>query len=274
LASSGASCGILVVPVLAAFIIARSDWRLSMFVLGACLLVIGNVAARFMVSDPERMGLQADGGTVSSVDPAVVTPSADSLGWTFTEARATLSFWMFLFGFAVVLLTMTVPFVHIAGFARDIGLPDVTGAIMVSIIGLFSLAGSVSFGALSDRIGRKSAFMLALVSQIAAFSLFRGAESAAALSVGAAAFGLFYGGFASLFPALVADLFGPKNAGTIGGFIIGGAGLLGAWGPALAGYLRDVHGDYHRAFFYCVLTAICALIVFALLPRPRRRVPH
>lgn len=269
LASSGASCGILAVPVIASFIIERWDWRIGMLVLGAVLLAMTNLAARFMVSEPARMDLQSDGA-----EPMISTNDAMPVAvpeWTFSEARKTLSFWMFLVGFAVVLLTMTVPFVHIAVFARDIGLSDLRGAMAVSTIGLFALLGSVSLGALSDRIGRKAALNLALLSQIAAFALLLNTDSAVLLYTGAAAFGLFYGGYASLFPALVAQLFGQANAGTIGGFIIGGAGLLGAWGPALAGYLRDVDGDYRRAFIACLATAVVALALFVLLRSPRRR---
>ncbi|MBT5898670.1 MAG: MFS transporter, partial [Rhodospirillaceae bacterium] len=79
----------------------------------------------------------------------------------------------------------------------------------------------------------------------------------------------FYGGVASLFPALVGDLFGRTHAGAIGGFIFGCAGILGAWGPALAGYLRDVNGDYRLAFILCACAATCALFGFVFLPRPR-----
>jgi MFS family permease len=272
IASSGASCGILVVPMIAAFIIDRWDWRMGLLVLGAVLLVVTNAAARFMVADPAYKGLVPDGaaGASESHSGGVSAVAEAASDWTFREARRTLSFWMFLVGFAIVLLTMTVPFVHIAVFAHDIGLAGMAGAATVSTIGLFSLIGSVTLGAVSDRIGRKPAFVIALVCQIAAYSLFLKAGEITALYAGAAAFGYFYGGFASLFPALVAQMFGHANAGTIGGFIIGGAGLLGAWGPALAGYLRDVHGDYRFAFALCLATAIVALVLFVLLPRPRR----
>ena len=273
LASCGASCGILAVPLLASFIIDRFDWRIGMLVLGMGLLVVTNLAARFMVSAPAQMGLLPDGDSVPSSAPShglAATATAALPAWTLREATTTLSFWLFVIAFAVALLTTTVPFVHIAGFARDIGLSDLGGAMTVSIIGLFALIGSISLGPLSDRIGRKVAIVLALASQVVAFVLFLNADNTTVLYLGAAAFGFFYGGFASLFPALVGDLFGPAHAGSIGGFIFAGAGILGAWGPALAGYLRDVHGDYHLAFLACVLAAACALALFALLPQPRR----
>ncbi len=266
-ASCGASCGILAVPVFTSLLINLTDWRTAMLTLGAGMLVLISVVARFMVSDPKRMGLLPDGDGAPAQD-AIAGSLDDTTGWTLREAAATLSFWVFLVAFAVGMLTTTVPFVHIAGFAQDIGLSDIAGAMTFSIMGLFALIGSVSLGTVSDRIGRKAMMVFALASQVVAYVLFLNAESVTTLYVGAAAFGFFYGGIATLFPALVGDLFGPAHAGTIGGFIFAGGGMLGAWGPALAGYLRDVHGDYHLAFFYCVLIAACALVLFALLPKP------
>ncbi|MFT5414592.1 MAG: OFA family oxalate/formate antiporter-like MFS transporter [Gammaproteobacteria bacterium] len=277
LASSGASCGILVVPLFASLMIDKYDWRIGLLVLGAILFVITSIAAHFMVRDPEQMGLLPDGeGRLSlarerSPDAiGLIEPAVQASGWTLREASTTASFWTFLVAFLVTMLTVTVPFVHIASFARDIGLSNMSGAMTISVIGLFAFAGSMFLGALSDRIGRKVTIVISFVSQVIAFTLFLNADNATTLYLGAAAFGFFYGSFATLFPALVGDLFGPAHAGAIGGLIFAAGGLLGGWGPALAGYLRDVQGDYRLVFLSCLVTALCGLLLFALLPRPQR----
>ena len=94
------------------------------------------------------------------------------------------------------------------------------------------------------------------------------ADGVVLLYCGAAAVGVFYGSFVALFPALVAELFGLLHAGTIGGFIVGFGGLLGAWGPAITGYLRDVDGDYGRGFALCLAAALATFAAFAVLRRP------
>ena len=106
--------------------------------------------------------------------------------------------------------------------------------------------------------------------QLTSYLIFLSAKDAATLYLGAAAFGISYGGIASMFPALVGHLYGRPHAGAIGGFIFGGAGILGAWGPAVAGYLRDIDGDYKHAFILCALTGGCSIVLFLLLPRPRQ----
>ena len=271
LASCGASFGILLVPLLASVIIAEAGWRTGMLVLGVLLFVLINVVARLMVGSPEHMGLLPDGDGARSAGRADREPPGAGGGWTVREARGTLAFWMFLIAFAVTFLTLTVPFVHIPVFASDIGMSNVGGATAVGIVGLFSLIGSFTLGPLSDHIGRKWAMTLGCGSQLLAYLTFLTADHAPALYIGAAAFGFFYGGTASLFPALVGDLFGRAHAGAIGGVIFGSAGMLGAWGPTIAGYLRDSDGDYRFAFTLCAVTATCALLLFTLLPRPRRR---
>ena len=270
LASSGASCGILAVPLLSVFIIEQINWRMGLLIFGLGLLLITNIAARFMVSDPAQMALSPDGAnelTTRANSTSTIAEPPVTTSRTLREARRTRAFWMLLIGCALTMTTLGVPFVHLVSFARDIGLSDLRGAIGVSIIGLFSLTGSIILGALSDRCGRKAMFVTAYVSQILAFVLFFNADSAATIYVAAAFFGIFYGGFASLYPALVGDLFGPSHAGAIGGFIVAGGGILGGWGPALAGYLRDVNGTYDAAFGFCVFAAGCAVVLFAFLPK-------
>jgi MFS family permease len=273
IAASGASIGILVIPILSTLLIERFNWRVGLLVLGCSLFVLLSLAARLMVRTPGELSLQVDG------DASFADPSSDSIddltaretvSWTLTEARATASFWVLLVGMALTMTTVGVPFVHIVSYARDIGLSDANGALAVSVIGLFSLLGGLSLGVLSDSYGRKSAFVIAYALQVVAFGVFLQADNGASIYLAAVFFGCFYGGFASLLPALIGDLFGPDHAGAIGGLIVAGGGILGGWGPALAGYLRDVNGDYHAAFYFCVGSAICAVILFALLPKPNR----
>ena len=270
LASSGASCGFLVTPLIAGYLIAETGWRTAMLIIGVVLLVVISIVARFMVTSPELIGQPADGDErLTDVSENADAMASRPTGITLREATKTKSFWIFLVTFIVVMLSLTVPFVHVVSHAQDIGITGMRAAMSVSIIGLFSLIGSVSLGTISDRIGRKPAMVIALASQLVAFGLFINADAALVLYCGSAAFGLFYGGFATLFPALVGDLFGRAHAGAIGGVIFGAGGFLGGWGPAIAGYLRDVHGNYQLVFSCCIVTAGISLFLFALLPKPR-----
>lgn len=270
LASSGASCGFLVTPLIAGYLITETDWRTAMLMMGAVLLVVISIAARFMVTSPEMIGQLTDGDDRPTDDSEIVgATAAQPTGITLRDSLTTTSFWVLLVSFIIMMLSLTVPFVHIVSHAQDIGITGMKSAMAVSVIGLFSLVGSITLGTVSDRIGRKPAMVIALISQLVAFGLFIKADTAFVLYCGSAAFGLFYGGFATLFPALVGDLFGRAHAGAIGGAIFGVGGFLGGWGPAIAGYLRDADGDYQLAFLCCLITAAMSVFLFALLPKPK-----
>jgi len=276
IASCGASLGILAMPLVSSAIVAGAGWRTGLLSLGALLLVLVATASRFMVRGPEEKGLLPDGARpaakLSPCSRQELRNEAPAATPDFRprEARRTFSFWLLLIAFAITLTTVTVPFVHVPAFARDLGLSAATGASAVSVMGLLALAGSILLGGASDRIGRKRAIVIGLSAKVVGFLLLARATGPSALFAGAAAFGFFYGAIASLFPALVGDLFGRAHAGAITGFLFAGAGVIGAWGPVIAGYLRDRDGDYRLAFTLSAVNALTALLLFALLPRPRR----
>jgi MFS transporter, OFA family, oxalate/formate antiporter len=272
LASSGSSCGILTCPPLASALIARWGWRPVYFAFGVVILVFLNILARFMVRSPDLLGLAPDGDSLPTpageLARAATTPGPLLTGWTLQAAWTLPSFWLLGAAFVIMLLTVPVPFVHIVAFARDLGLSPTQGALAVSLMGLCAFCGSLSLGPLSDRLGRKQGLVLSLTLQVVAFLLFFSARSLEVLYLGAAAFGFFYGGMATLFPALIGDFFGRLHAGAIAGFLFAGAGMLGAWGPMIAGHLRDLTGSYRPAFICGALTSAIALILFLMTPKP------
>jgi MFS family permease len=278
LASCGSSCGILLCPPLLAALIPQYGWRPVYLGCGVVILIVLNLVARFMVRSPELLGLAPDGdllptpnafpgGSTVPVHSVVVVP-APLTGWSLQESWRFSSFWLLFLVFVIMLFTVSMPFVHVVAFARDLGFSPTQGALAVSIMGLWAFIGSLSLGSLSDRIGRKQGLIVSLTMHVVAYLLFVRAQSLTVLYLGAAAFGFFYGSMATLFTALIGDLFGRRHAGAIGGFLFAGAGVLGAWGPMIAGYLRDTTGSYHLAFTYAVVTSVVSLCLFAVTPKP------
>jgi MFS transporter, OFA family, oxalate/formate antiporter len=269
LASSGSSCGILTCPPLLATFIAHYGWRPVYFACGVVIFVCLNIVARFMVRSPELLGLAPDGDLVPTAQhtPAIQN-SALLTGWSLQEAWRFSSFWLLAITFVIMLLTVPAPFVHIVAFAQDLGFSPAQGALAVSIMGLFAFIGSMSLGPLSDRIGRKQGLLISLTLHVVAFILFVLAKSLALLYAGAAAFGFFYGSMATLFSALVGDFFGRRHSGAITGFLFASSGMLGAWGPMIFGYLRDVTGSYQLAFSGAIVTSVLALVLFLVTPKP------
>lgn len=281
MAASGSSLGICVCPPLISSLVVRWGWRPVYCACGVIILVVLTTVSRFMVRSPELLGLVPDGDappipaeqraqhTLGLGSPRTSTAAQTRVtGWTLQDAWTLPSFWLLAAMFVIMLLTVPVPFVHIVAFARDLGLPATQGALAVSLMGLGALTGNLLLGPLSDRLGRKRTLAISLVLQVIAFLLFLSAHHMTPLRLGAIAFGLFYGGMASLFPAFIGDLFGRLHAGAITGFLFAGAGICGAWGPMIAGHLRDVTGSYRLAFTCGIATSISALLLFLTIPKP------
>jgi MFS family permease len=268
-ASTGGATGNLVVPPVAAGLVAVIGWRPTL----PLLALIGTVAmlacSRFLVRDPEQIGLHPDGDP----HPPVATDSslADEDSFTAAEARRTGTFWCVFALFALSWLAVFVPFAHIVAFAEDLGYESLAASLLLSAIGLGGVSGRLGAGPLSDRFGRRPTLALLLALQVVAFTGFAAAQNLWLLYPSALVFGAAYGGSTTLLPALIGDQFGRRSAGAIVGQIFAGAGAMAAVGPYVAAALYDATASYRLAF---VLSGACNLVALALaatLRPPRRR---
>jgi len=268
ISASGQSLGNLLVPPLAAVLIASYGWRptyLALAVVGAVLIA---ACAGLLVRDPERMGLRSDGiAPPLDVDPAAprVAPEAE---WTLGAARRTATFWLLT---AVYTMTWTVaflPMVHIVPFALDLGVSPVRAALAISLIGLGSLGGRLLSGVVSDRIGRLPLLGLGLLMQALAFLGFLASTGAGLLYASALLFGLAFGGTSILFPAIVGDFFGRLAVGRILGLSWAISASAAAFGPVIAGYLFDRTGAYDSAFLLSAALNVGAASLVLLLRKP------
>lgn len=264
-ASSGGSLGNLLVPALAASLIGLVGWRwtlaITAVVAAGCMLV----AARFMVRDPESVGLWPDG----DAEPPVV--SALGPGKTLNEVCWTEPFLLLIAIYFLTWVPVFVPFVHAVAYAEDLGISRVAAASVISAIGIGGTVGRLSSGVLSDWIGRMPALLGVFALQAAAFVLFADADGLAMLWVAATVFGFSYGGGVTLLPPLCGDLFGRAHVAAIVGMIFAVAGAPAAIGPYVAGWLFDVTGSYGAAFMSSAALNLAALALTALLAWRARR---
>jgi MFS transporter, OFA family, oxalate/formate antiporter len=264
-ASTGASLGTLALPPIAHHVVVEIGWRAAYVVFGVGVFVVLALAASVMRRDPRSMGLWPDG------DDAVMTATgaAPTGPWTLRQALATRAFWLIAAAYTATWLAVFIPLVHLVPFARDLGYDAGTGAWLVSALGAGAVGGRLAMGALSDRIGRRPALVGAMALQAVAFGGFASAQGLQALVVTAIAFGFSYGTISALFAAIVGDLFGPEQAGSLVGFLFALAGLVAAWGPLVAGIVYDATGSYGPIFHCAAAANIIAAILIALARGPR-----
>ncbi len=258
-ASSGGSLGNLLVPALAATMIASWGWRWSLGVIAIVAASCMLVAARFMLRDPESVGLWPDGET----EPPPVSPLGP--GKTLAEVCWSEPFLLLIAIYFMTWVPVFVPFVHAAAFAEDLGLSKVAAASVISAIGIGGVVGRLSSGVVSDCTGRLPALLGVFALQALSFVLFASAHGIVSLWVAATVFGFSYGGGVTLLPPLCGDLFGRAHVAAIVGTIFAVAGAPAAIGPYVAGWLFDVTGSYSAAFLSSAAMNGVALVLTAVL---------
>lgn len=270
LAVSGIGLGTLGVPPLAALLIEWSGWRGAYLALGIAALVIGCGAALLIEASPETRGLGPDG------DPPVAHPAGAGprRGIGIAEAIRTRPFVLLYSGSFILSLGLMIPFVHLVPYAQDAGLPRVTAVLILSLIGVGSTAGRFLLAGIADRFGRVSSVAAMFAGMGLMFLWWLASTSAWQLALFALVYGLFYGGFVALIPAVTADYFaGPSVSGIIGAQYTSVA--VGTFaGPVLAGMAFDRWHSYSVPIAFSAACCIVATGCILALERPaewRRR---
>jgi MFS family permease len=255
LAVSGIGVGTLVMPPLASFLIEAIGWRHAYLALGGLAVVVGVGMALLIENDPRDRGLGPDGDPPQP-QAYSATPAA---GASVREAVKSRRFVGLYVACLISSFGLFVPFVHLAPYALDHGVPSTSAVLLLGAIGVGSTAGRFFLGGLADRIGRQLA--LPLMSAGMALSLVVWAVSGGfwGLAVFAFAYGVFYGGFVALLPALVMDHFGGRNISAIIGVLYTSVAVGTLVGPSAAGFAFDIS----RSYMLPILASIGANLVAA-----------
>ncbi|HEX4378039.1 MAG TPA: OFA family MFS transporter [Steroidobacteraceae bacterium] len=139
------------------------------------------------------------------------------------------------------------------------------------LLSLFNIGGRIFWASLSDRIGRKSTYMVFFVLGIALYLAVPWTASGAqlALFVGCCCVILsMYGGGFSTIPAYLSDLFGTRMVGAIHGRLLTSWSVAGVIGPLLISYIRDYqidHGVRGAQIYNVTMYLLAALLVGGLV---------
>lgn len=257
----GTGIGILSIPVLSSWLINDYGWRNAYIWLGIIVLV-GIVSAAFLLKrDPADMGLLPDGSTRIPGVGLASTPFQFSL-W---DAIRTRQFWICSAVWLMLTFSVRIIFVHTANNITDQGVSATVAALVLGAIGGFSIAGRITLGIVSDRLGAKSAFLISLFLLIASFVWIQFAQEVWMFFMFAFLYGIAHGGFYTLLPVLLAELFGVHALGGIFGVVIFIGTIGGAIGPLLGGRLFDITGNYQTIFLVCLVMVILATILMHFL---------
>ena len=161
---------------------------------------------------------------------------------------------------------MFVPFVHLVPYALDHGVPRSRAVLLLGVIGVGSTAGRFFLGGLADRLGRGPSLLLMFVGMALALTIWVISTGVWSLAAFAFVFGVFYGGWVAVLPALVMDTFGGRNVSGIIGILYTSVAFGTLIGPSAAGFAFDLSHSYTLPILASIgANVIAAAIMVAML---------
>jgi len=258
IAGSGVGLGIFLVVPLCQALIDTVGWRWAFRALAALCVLWILPATYVAIHDAPALPRE----------PAARRGAGEPGAGEHALARALGSGSFRLIGLAVFLGSICSQTLHVhqAAFLVDHGIPAMTAASVISVVGASSILGKTGGGWISDYLSRELVYALGMVGMIIGVgALWLVAVTPRTwLALGyAVLFGVGYSVTAFVVPAMVSDRFRGRHFGSIFGAtqVAGALGsALGAW---LAGRIFDATGSYAIAFALAAgAAAVAALSVW------------
>ena len=156
-----------------------------------------------------------------------------------------------------------------------------TGGAALGVMSFFNGIGRLSWGSLSDKLGRnRTAVAMFAVYAVACLALLRNASGFWPLLVGLCMVGFSFGGYFTLLPSFTADYFGSRHVGANYGIMFTAYGLCGFIVPRYFAAIMDkaravgnLAGGYNQVYFTLALFAVAGAVLALLVKGPRVKGP-
>jgi sugar phosphate permease len=268
---AAASAGQLVTVPALMWLVVQIGWRAGTVVLGAIVLLVLIPVLLLMRDDPSSVGLRPYGEPDESPAPEPSTAVAQQPGTGGSPLLGALRspvFWLLSGSFFICGASSNgIIGVHFVPHSIDHGIPEVTAASVLAIMGAMNFVGTLASGWLTDRYDPRK--LLAIYYSLRGLSLLLlpFVTEFAGLTVFAVFFGLDYIATVPPTVALVADRFGRANVGAIFGWVFFGHQIGAALASYLGGVVRISLGDYTAAFLGAGVLAILASLMVLVIRR-------
>jgi MFS family permease len=255
----GTSLGGLALPPLVAALHESVGWRSANDVLAA--LVVGGIVPLtwgFVRSSPSEAGVAGEADDGAMRDAALGVPARE---WRPSAVLRAPTFWLIVLTFTAMGTVFGAVQQNLAPLALDTGIDARATAWLVSTLALVMALAKVLFGALADRVDVRWLLGSALAVLAVMLAWLTRELRYAELAAICALLGFAAGANLPLLAAVVSRRFGTASFGLVMG-LVGPFSMLSAFGPWLAGHLRDTTGAYTTAWI--VLGALLAPAALAI----------
>ena len=243
-------------------------WRASSLVIALAAYLMVPLIYLFLKEDPQSIGSTPYGAEADWTPPTLEKGNAAKVAiQTLKDASKVRNFWFLVGSFFVCgLSTSGLIGTHFIPAAHDHGMPTVTAASLLALIGVFDVVGTIFSGYLTDRIDpRKLLFFYYLLRGLSLFLL--PSILFSTLHPSTLVFIIFYGldWVATVPPTvlLCRQVLTPEKGAIIYGWVFAAHQVGGAIAAFGAAVLRVKFGDYAAAFYItgilCVITSYFVL---------------
>jgi MFS family permease len=261
----GFNLGYITGGPLAAWLITDLGWRAAYWVLGGVCGLLSFCAAATV-----RLPRAAERRILHRAVPAGAAGPRGG-GTTLRQSLADPRQWglnlsWLLLGALAIMIS-----VHAVPFARDRGVSLADASLALTAYGIGSVAGRLTAGAVSDRLGTRATIGAAYVLELVALVAMLWLPSSAALLASLVVFGAGFAASDTMVAKVIPEVFGLRAIGAIMGVLTLGWRLGAAIGPAAAGFLYDLTGSYTVPFGAAPVAVALSWALFTFsTTRPRR----
>jgi MFS family permease len=234
LVSAGFGMAPMTMSPLAAWLIARMDWRSAMLIIAGIALAL-MLPAAFLIRRPP---------SAANAGRPVAEHSADDRGMRTSAALRSAPFLILAATNFCCCAAHSGPIFHTVSYAISCGVPPLAAVSIYSLEGLTGMGGRLAFGVLGDRLGAKPVLVAGLLIQAFGALAYMFVGSLDQFYAVAALFGFTYAGVMPLYAVLARENFPARMMGAIIGGTSTAVSFGMALGPLAGGWIYDAFATY------------------------------
>jgi len=276
IASAGISFSGAVLPLVAMALILNSTISDAFLWIGLFTMAVGPLSWLVIRDWPEQFGLQPDG--LPTERPGGPEPLREQKEqrrdagrkepWTLRRLIGTGTFWKLGFSLGLALTSVGAVMSQLKPRFADVGFDDMTAMGMMAATACIGAVAKYVWGMLCDRFDPRHVFATLVSMMALGLGLALIHDSLVALALFIVIFGFSMGGVMSLFPIIVADLYGRESFPAVFRYvslII----IIEISGFVIAGQSFDRTGSYDLAYIIFVILNLIAVSLILTMKRPR-----
>ena len=245
--TAAGSFGYFVSPVFTRYSLVEFGWESTLLVFAA--FIFAGLILAFYLTTPKDVvgGIVDDKQTASEA---------------LTEAFKSKSFIYLTLGFFVCGWHIALVATHIPIYINDRGLPEWCTVTILSMIGLFNIAGTLTSGYLAQKFSKKLILSTIYLARGLVIAIFIFLPPSPIIAVGfGIAFGFLWLSTVPPTMGLVGFIFGTKYIGLLYGIVFLSHQVGSFLGAYLGGVFHDLYGSYDYAWYISIALSIFAGLI-------------